>query len=114
MEVFESFGSDSDTSALSRFVFLMGPVLPILQNLPTKQNRTLKRLNSTMRGIADELLARNRKATEEKSATEDKSIIGLLSMSHSLSYFELCRDAQILLFFSQSRKVKFFSRNVTG
>ena len=78
VEVFESFGS-SDTSFLSHFVFLMGPVLPILQNLPTKKNRMFKRLRSTMREIADELLARNRKEKEGKSLTEEKSIIGLLS-----------------------------------
>lgn len=78
VDVFESF-SDEDTSWLSRFVFLMGPVLPILQNLPTKQNKTLKRLRTTMGEIADELLARNREEKDGKSIVEEKSIIGLLS-----------------------------------
>jgi len=58
----------------------MGPVLPILQYLPTKQNRMFKRLRLTMGEIADELLARNRKEKEGKALTEEKSIIGLLSM----------------------------------
>ncbi|PPQ78494.1 hypothetical protein CVT25_011835 [Psilocybe cyanescens] len=77
VDVFESFSSE-DTSWISRFVFLMGPVLPVLQNLPTGQNRTLKRLRETMGEIADELLARNRKEKEGKSMVEEKSIIGLL------------------------------------
>ncbi|KAH9483305.1 Cytochrome P450 monooxygenase 215 [Psilocybe cubensis] len=82
VDVFESF-SDEDTSWLSRFVFLMGPVLPVLQNLPTAQNRTLKRLRETMGDIADELLVRNRKAKEGKSVSEEKSIIGLLIKAES-------------------------------
>lgn len=84
VEVFESFSS-GDTSFLSHFVFLMGPVLPILQNLPTKQNRMLKRLRSTMQEIADELLARNRKENEGKALTEEKSIIGLLIKAETTS-----------------------------
>jgi hypothetical protein len=39
-----------------------------------------KRLRLTMGEIADELLARNRKEKEGKALTEEKSIIGLLSM----------------------------------
>jgi len=57
----------------------MGPVLPILQYLPTKQNRMFKRLRFTMGGIADELLARNRNEKEGNALSEEKSIIGLLS-----------------------------------
>ncbi|KAJ3498395.1 hypothetical protein NLJ89_g10225 [Agrocybe chaxingu] len=78
VDVFESFGSD-DTSLLSRFVFLMGPVFPTLQNLPTKKNRMLRRLRYTMRDIADELLARNRREKEGKQMSEEKSVIGLLA-----------------------------------
>ncbi|CAA7269644.1 unnamed protein product [Cyclocybe aegerita] len=77
VKVFESFGS-GDTGFLSRFVFLMGPVFPTLQNLPTKQNRIFKRLRDTMGEIADDLLARNRREREEKQLSEEKSIIGLL------------------------------------
>jgi hypothetical protein len=39
-----------------------------------------KRLRLTMGEIADELLVRNRKEKEGKALTEEKSIIGLLSM----------------------------------
>jgi len=84
VEIFESFGS-GDTSLLSHFVFLMGPVLPVLQYLPTKQNKTFKRLRATMGGIADDLLARNRGEKIGKQVVEEKSIMGLLSTSFILS-----------------------------
>ena len=69
----------------------MGPVLPILQYLLTKQNRMWKRLRSTIRDIADELLARNRKEKEGEALTEEKSIIGLLSVyevKNRLNFFD--------------------------
>jgi hypothetical protein len=72
----------------------MGPVLPFLQYLPTKQNRMWKRLRSTTRGIADELLARSRKEKEGKALTEEKSIIGLLStyeVNNRLDFFDVIR-----------------------
>ncbi|KAF8166821.1 cytochrome P450 [Pholiota molesta] len=78
VDVFDSFAS-GDISLLSHFVFLMGPVLPILQKLPTKQNLTFKKLRATMRAIADELLERNRREKAGKGGVgEEKSIIGLL------------------------------------
>ncbi|KAF9478457.1 cytochrome P450 [Pholiota conissans] len=78
VDVFDSFAS-GDTSLLSHFVFLMGPVLPILQKLPTKQNLTFRKLRATMRSIADELLERNRREKAGKGGvSEEKSIIGLL------------------------------------
>ncbi|KAF8148841.1 cytochrome P450 [Crassisporium funariophilum] len=82
VEVFNSFSS-GNTSVLSHFVFLMGPVLPMLMNLPTKRNRMFKRLRTTMGGIADELLARNRGEKAGKPSLEDKSIIGLLVKAES-------------------------------
>ncbi|KAF8148864.1 cytochrome P450 [Crassisporium funariophilum] len=102
VEVFNSFGS-GDTSFLSHFVFLMGPVLPVLQNLPTKQNRMFKRLRTTMGGIADELLARNRREKEGKALMEEKSIIGLLikaettSSSLGMSQEEILAQQNVLL-----------------
>jgi hypothetical protein len=80
--VFDSFAS-SDTSFLSKLVFFLGPVFPMLQNLPTKQNRMFKRLRTTMGGIADELMSRDRGMGEEEgggkgAGKEEKSIIGLL------------------------------------
>jgi hypothetical protein len=77
VEVFEAIGT-SNPSFLSNFVFLLGPVLPMLMKLPTARNRLVKKLNTTMGTIADELLARTRK--EKEGAAEEKSIIGLLSM----------------------------------
>ena len=80
VDIFESFAS-GDTSLISRFVFLLGPVFPILQKLPTKENLIIKRLKATMKGIAKELLERNREGGVgvEKAIGEEKSIIGLLS-----------------------------------
>jgi hypothetical protein len=79
VDVFDSFAS-GDTSLLSHFVFLMGPVFPILQKLPTRQNLTFRKLRTTMRSIADELLERNRREKAGKGGVgEEKSIIGLLS-----------------------------------
>ncbi|KAF8812724.1 cytochrome P450 [Phlegmacium glaucopus] len=102
VEVFESFGS-GDTSLLSHFVFLMGPVLPILHYLPTKQNKIFKRLRMTMGGIADDLLARNRREKEGKALMEEKSIIGLLikaestSSSLGMSQEEILAQVNVLL-----------------
>ncbi len=82
VDIFESFAS-GDTSLISRFVFLLGPVFPILQKLPTKENLIIKRLKATMKGIAKELLERNREGGvgADKGIGEEKSIIGLLSKS---------------------------------
>ncbi|KAF9530906.1 cytochrome P450 [Crepidotus variabilis] len=84
VQVLESF-SDEDTSILSRLVFFLGPVLPILQKLPTEQNRTVVKMKKTMRVIADELLERNRKAKDGQAMAEEKSIIGLLIKAESTS-----------------------------
>ncbi|KAF8878006.1 cytochrome P450 [Gymnopilus junonius] len=59
IDVFESF-SNSSNSLFGRIVFLLSPVFPWLQHLPTKQNRTIKRMRATMGEIADEVLKRNR------------------------------------------------------
>ncbi|KAF8994355.1 cytochrome P450 [Cyathus striatus] len=75
VDVFESFGN-TDHSFLSRLIFLLGPVFPILQKIPTERGRMLKRLRNTMGGIADVLLERSRK--EKEGGGADKSIIGLL------------------------------------
>ena len=66
----------------------MGPVLPILQRLPTKQNRIFKRLRTTMGEIADELLVRTRREEEGKALMEEKSIISLLS-THFITLYEM-------------------------
>ena len=63
-----------------------------------------------MRDIADELLARNRKEKEEKALTEEKSIIGLLSMFDSeINWVLLMQFA-----FSQGRNDNVFLGNVAG
>lgn len=66
----------------------MGPIFPILQKLPTKENLIFKRLKATMKGIAEELLARNQEGNE-KGIGQERSIIGLLGrwISVSLDYW---------------------------
>lgn len=84
VEVFEAIGA-ADTSWVSIFVSLMGPVLPLLLKLPTGENRLFKKLRLTMSEIADELLERTRKEKSGKVVSEkaeERSIIGLLSASY--------------------------------
>ncbi|KJA19568.1 hypothetical protein HYPSUDRAFT_143511 [Hypholoma sublateritium FD-334 SS-4] len=78
-DLFDSFAS-RDASLISRIVFLMGAVFPILQKLPTKKNRIVKHLKDTMQGVAEELLAGNSEGgvDREKGMGEEKSIMGLL------------------------------------
>ncbi|KAF9040790.1 cytochrome P450 [Panaeolus papilionaceus] len=103
VEVFESFGS-TDTSIISQLVFFLGPVFPMLQKLPTKRNRMFKRLRTTIRGISDELLERNRREKAGLSTGEtDKSIIGLLvkaetsNSSLGMSEEEILAQMNVLL-----------------
>lgn len=77
VEAFDIIGS-SNPGAISQFVFFLGPVLPMLLNLPTSRNRLFSRLHNSMVAIANELLVRTRK--EKEGAAEEKSLIGLLSM----------------------------------
>lgn len=83
VEVFESM--KPGTSALSHFVFLLGPVIPFLLRLPIGDNRIWAKLHATMGEIADELLERTRKEKQgllgEKA--EEKSVIGLLIKAES-------------------------------
>ncbi|XP_006457595.1 hypothetical protein AGABI2DRAFT_123448 [Agaricus bisporus var. bisporus H97] len=84
VEVFDSF-DDANTDFFSRLIFFLGPVFPTLQNLPTKGNRMLRQLRETMGKIADELLKRSRRVSDEKedSVIADKSIIGILVRSEN-------------------------------
>lgn len=108
VDVFDSFAS-SDTSFLSKLVFFLGPVFPMLQKLPTKQNRMFKRLRRTMGDIADELMSRDRSMREEAEGggtgarKEEKSIIGLLlkaedkSSSLAMTQEEILAQMNVLL-----------------
>lgn len=82
-EVFDSFGT-SNTTFLSTAVFLLGQVIPGLARLPTAKNELFNKLGATTSAIADQLLEETRKEKQgivDKGKSEDKSIIGLLSMT---------------------------------
>ncbi|KAK7023648.1 hypothetical protein VNI00_016610 [Paramarasmius palmivorus] len=71
---FESLGS-ARPSTLARINFLLSSVIPVLSYIPTERSRMFEELKRSMRAIADVLLERSRKAI-----SDEKSIIGLLSM----------------------------------
>ncbi|KAG2344474.1 cytochrome P450 [Suillus weaverae] len=79
-EVFDSFGSSPQASALHRVFFLLGSAFPIIAKIPTKRTKLSKKLNVTMGEISNDLLLRSRreKDVNVKEAEEEKSIIGLL------------------------------------
>jgi hypothetical protein len=77
MEAFETIGA-SDPGFMSQFIFLLGPVFPMLMKLLMANNCLFTKLRLTTSTIMDELLTRTRK--EKEGAAEEKSIIGLLNM----------------------------------
>ncbi|KAF8075757.1 cytochrome P450 [Lyophyllum atratum] len=83
VEIFESM--KPGTSALSHFIFLLGPVIPFLLRLPIGDNKIWAKLRATMGEIADELLDRTRKEKQGSVAEkrEEKSVIGLLIKAES-------------------------------
>ncbi|TFK24213.1 cytochrome P450 [Coprinopsis marcescibilis] len=82
VDVFESFESPEHSGFISRALFFLSPVFPLLTHVPTESNRMLKSMKHSMRAIADELLERTRKElslSPDKQA--EKSMIGLLIKS---------------------------------
>jgi len=68
------------SSAISRWVSLLGPALPLLLRIPTSDSRMRSKLRESVGEIGVELLARMRKEKEGDSSgkVEEKSIIALL------------------------------------
>ncbi|RXW16267.1 hypothetical protein EST38_g9594 [Candolleomyces aberdarensis] len=90
MEVFESFESPQKSSLISRVFFFLGPMFPILLNLPTQNTLIMRNIKYSMKKIADDLLERTKRemmmdAGDEKVGGSDKSIIGLLIKAESSS-----------------------------
>ncbi|RXW15332.1 hypothetical protein EST38_g10517 [Candolleomyces aberdarensis] len=90
MEVFESFEPPQKSSLISRIFFFLGPMLPILLNLPTQNTLIMRNIKYSMKKIADDLLERTKRemmmdAGDEKVGGSDKSIIGLLIKAESSS-----------------------------
>ena len=81
-DVFDAFGGDTKGMNFNTLLFLLAQVFPLLLSLPTPHSMLTKKLNDTMGEIANALLTKSR---EEKEAgtlgeSEEKSILGLLSM----------------------------------
>ena len=79
-EAFDSFGSGTSNNMI---VFLLGVFIPLLEKVPTKRRRLVKKLHSTMEEISDQLLQRSRKEKELCADATDtsRSIIGSLRKS---------------------------------
>lgn len=78
-EAFDSL-NDAPPVGLAEIFTLLGPLFPMLTKLPTKRQKTLKRMNQAMLEIATELLEKTKKDAEEGSlSTSSRSIMGALS-----------------------------------
>ncbi|PFH47821.1 hypothetical protein AMATHDRAFT_66733 [Amanita thiersii Skay4041] len=107
MDAFNSFSEDvPNEGVLTKLTFLLGPLFPVLLNVPTPRGKLFKDLRIALTRIADGLLERSRKekqglVTEEIQA--DKSIIGLLVRAESsdtelyLSQEEIIAQVNVLL-----------------
>ncbi|KAG2147447.1 cytochrome P450 [Suillus bovinus] len=82
-EVFDTFGSNQQASAVNQVFILLASVFPIILKIPTKRQDLLKKLGVTMGKISQELLTRSRQEKDENmnEKDEEKSIIGLLIKS---------------------------------
>jgi hypothetical protein len=80
ISIFESFERPENTSWISRVLFLLGPVLPVLQRLPAQHNRMMLGIRNSMATIADGLMRDGK-----KEGVVDKSIMGLLVKAEGAS-----------------------------
>lgn len=96
------------TNSPSDLIFrLASSTMPILRNIPTAKNRIIQDFRAYMGGIAGDILERN-DAQETKAqgseGTEDKSILGLLSMCSELPDQCFCVEIIIRLQLNPWRK----------
>lgn len=89
VKIFHAFERPETSGWVSRILFLLGPVLPVLQRLPAKHNRMMKGIKTSMAVVADRLLIqgggeRGVKGTESDKSM-DKSIMGLLIKAETAS-----------------------------
>ena len=79
--VFDSL-SASNVSATHIALGLLAQAFPILVDIPTARTRLLWKMNSVMKEISNNLLARTKNELEKGVVTEgETSVIGLLSTS---------------------------------
>ncbi|KAG2144211.1 cytochrome P450 [Suillus clintonianus] len=84
-EAFDTFGNNSQASALNQAFILLASVFLIITKIPTKRTMPFKKLSTTMEEISNELLVRSRREKDANMSErdEEKSIIGLLLKSES-------------------------------
>ncbi|KAG1839466.1 cytochrome P450 [Suillus tomentosus] len=82
-EVFDTFGSNQQASAVNEVFILLASVFPIILNIPTKRQNLFKKLAVTMEQISNELLIRSRREKDVNinERGQENSIIGLLIKS---------------------------------
>ena len=80
-DVFDAISGNTRGMNLN-ILFLLAEVFPSLLSLPTPHSMLIKKLNDTLGEIANALLTKSRKEKEAGTLgeSEEKSILGLLSM----------------------------------
>ncbi|KAF6748565.1 cytochrome P450 [Ephemerocybe angulata] len=83
IKIFEAFERPESSGWVSKVLFILGPAFPILQRLPARHNRTMKRIKSSMAAVADMILVPSGRkgsgaAGADQAKSIDKSIMGLL------------------------------------
>ncbi|KAI9464900.1 cytochrome P450 [Boletus coccyginus] len=79
-EVFDTFGASPRTSALNIGLFLLAQTFPFLSQLPTPRTNLVRKLNTVMEEISNQLIAQTQKEMKMGviGGKEERSIIGLL------------------------------------
>ncbi|KAG1904515.1 cytochrome P450 [Suillus fuscotomentosus] len=82
-EVFDTFGSNQQASAVNEVFILLASVFPIILNIPTNRQKLFKKLAVTVEQISNELLIRSRREKDVNinERGQENSIIGLLIKS---------------------------------
>ncbi|KAG1818532.1 cytochrome P450 [Suillus subaureus] len=85
-EVFDTFGTSQQASAVNKIFTLLASAFPIIIKMPTKRTNLFKKLSITMGKISSDLLIRSRRESHINMSErdEEKSIIGLLIKSEGL------------------------------
>lgn len=93
-EVFGLLSTDTRGETLHMLFVMLAMTFPSLLKLPTPHSKLVAKLNDTMGEISNALLTRSRKEKEAGTLgeSEEKSIIGLLSMSASPWMFGVLTD----------------------
>ncbi|KAG2099809.1 cytochrome P450 [Suillus discolor] len=105
-EVFDTFGSNQQASAVNEIFILLASVFPIILKIPTKRQNLFKKLAVTIEQISNKLLIRSRREKDLNIGErgEENSIMGLLIKSEGqdtelhMSEEEVMAQMKVLLF----------------